>query len=640
MRLKLTNGRLFPCAAALALIGTILGCSNIEKAAPQPTSVRPDRTLTMDVPEILSGTVSSEAVILGYNDVTSRNYKPVIVSGYGLVVGLNGTGSRDIPPALKEYMKAEASRNGIGSARFGDRVSRLTPDELIGSPDTAVVIVEAVIPQGAAKGAQFDVHVFAEPSTGTTSLEGGTLYTTLLRPGRPTMGSVQAFELAQAYGPIFINPFAEPGAVGKDTINRISGRIMNGGTVVKDLPLKLRLANPSHARAKILQDAINTRFPLEPGQRDATAHGESDELIEIRVPPSFRNRSEEFVDLLQHTTIRQANPEGSATTVKRALLANPLVSKAASLRWQALGNRVLPIIRDLYGDPEETPRMAALRAGAKLDDALVTPHLIQMTKTGSDQVRLEAIKLLSDLSFNPLVDNALTELLSDDDVEVRLEAYEGLAKRSNPSLSRTNVDGKFVLDVVESTKPMIYITQAGTPRIVVFGTDLAVERPLTLSAWSGRFMIKAEPDESQIEVYYRPLDAGRGGITRLDAGLEKVIQFLGHKSTIDRPSPGIDLTYGEVVGALHEIWSQKFVKADFRAEQDRVLAAIQRQRAEEPVNERPEFSEDSAAGDAASSDEASDLGRLSKSAVPATGSEVAPQQKSKPKQPDVAPLPD
>src|SRR6185503_282308 len=133
----------------------------------------------------------------------------VVVSGYGLVVGLHGTGSRDIPPALRAYMLAEAARSGIGNQQFGEKVGQLTPEQLINSPDTAVVIVEAIIPQGAAKGTQFDVHVFAEPSSGATSLEGGRLYTTKLRPGRPTTGNVQAFELGQAYGPVFINPFAE-----------------------------------------------------------------------------------------------------------------------------------------------------------------------------------------------------------------------------------------------------------------------------------------------------------------------------------------------------------------------------------------------------------------------------------------------
>ena len=235
------------------------------------------------------------------------------------------------------------------------------------------MIVEAVIPQGAVEGYRFDVRVYAEPRSGTTSLEGGVLWTTKLRPGPLRTGGARSAELAQAHGPVFVNPFAEPGAVGRDTIDRTSGRIMNGGVIIKDMPLKLQLLNPSHVRAMLLQRAINTRFTQEPMRRDPTARGESDDIIELHIPPSYAQETEEFIELLRHTTVAQANPEAVAMTIRRALLANPVVANAASLRWRALGSRVLPMIKDLYDHPEEAPRMAALRTGAKLNDPLVVP---------------------------------------------------------------------------------------------------------------------------------------------------------------------------------------------------------------------------------------------------------------------------
>src|SRR5688572_17839890 len=232
-------------------------CSSVEKAKPAPTPAAVDRSLKMDVPEILRGTIASEAVVLGYDQPGTSGYKPVIARGYGLVVGLNGTGSRDIPAPVRAYMLAEAAKGGFGGQRFGDEIANMSPEELLNSLDTAVVIVEAVVPQGAKAGSKFDVRVRAHPATSTTSLEGGTLYTTELRPGPPTAGGGQAFPLARARGPVFINQFAEPGALGKDTVVRTTGSILNAGEVIKDMPLKLRLANPSHQRAATLQMAIN-----------------------------------------------------------------------------------------------------------------------------------------------------------------------------------------------------------------------------------------------------------------------------------------------------------------------------------------------------------------------------------------------
>ena len=626
MRLRSRCSKLFVSSRAVvaAIVAALIcsGCSSVEKAKPQPQSARVDHSFTIDVPEIMRGTIGSEAVVLGYEPTTSPGYRPVIVSGYGLVVGLNGTGSRDIPPPIRAYMLALAAKGGIGSHKYGEQIGNMSPEELLNSPDTAVVVVQGIVPQGALAGERFDVRVTPAPSSNTISLEGGKLWTTDLRPGAPTTGGAQAAALAQAHGDIFVNPFAEPGAVGKDTVNRTVGRIMNGGVVDKDMPLKLRLANPSHARAAILQNAINTRFPQETAryqgdpnnQRSATARGESDELIEINVPPSYRDRTDEFIELLRHTTIQQGNPEATAMYIRRALLANPMVANAASLRWQALGKRVLPLIKDLYDYSEEVPRLAALRAGAKLDDPLVVEHLVELASHGSADVRVDAVGLLSVMGINPRIDLALRELLNDDDTEVRLQAYEALVKRHDPFLRRYEVDDKFIVDVVESDKPLIYIAQIGRPRIVLFGQAMAIDRPATVSAWSNRLMIKADSEDSQVEVYYRQPNAEQGAIVRTNPTLDQFVQFLGHATSIEKPAPGLGLTYSDTVGALYEIWTQKYIKADFKAEQDRILAGIMRIRQEDRVAERPEFTDsgqpDAAAATTAPDEGHSDLGQL------------------------------
>ncbi len=573
---------------------SMVGCSGVEKATPRPQAARAEvNTAALDIPRMMRGTVASEAMLDGY--------RPVVARGYGLVVGLNGTGSREIPPQLRAHMVQEMSRRGIGSEREG--YGHIKPEAMLNSMDTAVVVVEAVIPPAAVgrrtmrgqriPGTRFDVRVYADPRTGTTSLEGGTLYTTELRPGQLSTGGGQAFPIARARGPIFVNPFAEPGAVERDTITRTSGMILNGGEVQRDMPLKLRLFNPSHIRATILQDAINTRFPQERGQRDQTARGESDSSIEITVPPSYRDRTEEFVTLLEHMTIRQANVESVAVSIRRALLADPSDAMTASWRWQALGERALPVIKDLYDYPEELPRLAALRAGAKLNDGLVINYLIDLAHTGSLDNRLMAIDLLGGMPVYPRINSELHDLLDDEDVDVRLAAYEALVERNDPRLRRYAVDGKFILDVVASRHPMIYITQFGKPRIVLFGGDeMEVDRPVFVQAWSNRFMVKDLDDSDELEVFFRRNGTDlQGEIHRVEPVLEEFVQFLGHTTTVERPAAGLGMTYGETVGALYQMWRQDYISADFKADQDRIRAAILRQGEEAEVVERPEFAD-------------------------------------------------
>ncbi len=594
-------------AACLVASSLLAGCSGIEKAPPRPAAMASNRSgIELDVPQVMRGTVASEAILVGY--------QPVVVRGYGLVVGLNGTGSRELPPDVRAHMVQEMARRGIGeeSKGFGD----LKPEQMLDSPDTAVVIVEASVPPGAAKGRRFDVRVFADPRTGTTSLEGGRLYTTELRPvlpgeQLPPTGSRQASALAQARGPIFINPFAEPGGTALDTIDRTTGRILNGGVVSSSIPMKLRLANPSHVRASMLQNAINARFPQEPGQMTPTARGESDESIEITVPPSYVGRETEFVELVKHTTISQAMIEAAAMSVRRSLEANPAFARAASWRWYAMGERALPTIVDLYTYPEERPRAAALRAGAYLNDARVIPHLIEMTKSASTDMRLEAIQLLGEMRMNPRIDIALRELLDDENTEIRLSAYESLAKRHDPKITRIPVGSSFYIDIVDSKKPMIYITQTGEPRIVLFGEELGIDRPATLGAWSNRFMLKADSGDSKIEVYYRDENVDQGVIHQVEATLPEFIAFLGHKTTVEQPQAGLGFTYAQTVGALHQIWRKGLIHADFRAEQDRILAAILDTERDADVTARPEFAMEDEAGDDASASSSKPAANLS-----------------------------
>jgi hypothetical protein len=600
--------------AALSVTATVLaltGCGEfVERADPKPNLEKlSQRNFELDVDPIMRGTVASETLVTGFS--------PTVVRGYGLVVGLKGTGSRLMPADVRAHMLREMAARGVGNAAMG--YGETSPEEMLNSDNCAVVIVEGVIPPGATKGTNFDVRVFAVPGSGTSSLEGGRLWTTELRPGPLLTGNRQGRALATANGDIFINPFVEPNAAAKrDTVNRLSGRILDGGEVTKDMLLRLRLATTSHSRAETIQSSINSLYPKEPGQKENTARGRSGDAIDITVPPSFEDRPEEFVQLVQHTPLLIEAPEMTATYVRRALLASPGMAEAASWRWRAIGKKSVPMIQDLYVSGEEEVRMAALVAGASLDDALAVEPLIEMARKGEAKNRLTAIELLGRFRTNPTIDIGLRPLLNDPDVDIRLGAFDTLVKRNDPIIERTSVDGKFDLVVVPSDRPMIYITQTGRPTIVLFGKDLEVERPLTFVAWSNRLMIKADsPADTELQVFWRPGPDQPAEIKLAKANLTDFVAFLGHATTIEEPAPGLGLSYAETIGALHLLWRRGGVEVDFKAEQDRILAAIIRSQKDDEVLERPEFDDlgdtvesGSDAGPAAEEDKTSDLANI------------------------------
>ncbi len=569
--------RAFRAVLVFALIAVVAAPACSSKPRKRARAVQPD-VVVRDVPPVLAGTVGSQTSL--------RGGEGLLVSGYGLVVDLAGTGDSQIPGPVRAFMEREMTLQGVGQALYG--MNNISPGELLDSDRTAVVLVRGVVPPGAVAGQRFDVSVQAVPGSSATSLEGGRLWTTQLREGLAVPGGAQTQVMGEARGDLFINPFADPAKQDEDAIVRTDGRILNGGGVVTARDLILSLDNPSHARARSIVAAINAKWPYGDG-RASTAEGVNEETILINVPQRFRDRADEFIRLMTYLRVDQGFARMWAQRYSQAIRSEPYLSEQLSWAMQSLGDIALPPLRDLYDFPEPAPRLAALRAGAALGDTLAAPHLKEIARSGTAALRLDAIKLLGDLGVDPRINNDLRELLSDPAADVRVAAYEALARRGDPYLARRYIEDKFVLDVVPSEKPMIYVSQQRQPRIVVFGENLGVSRPILATGWDERLMVAADGADDGLRVYYRDHVTGEGStIDGLPPEASSLIQTLAHEPTPENPRPGFALSYSEVVGALHELWRADAFAADFIAEQDVLAAELIRSLRPLGAEDRPE----------------------------------------------------
>lgn len=596
-------------AIGLALLGTLSACS--EPAKPRQVDVAPTR----EVPPLLRGTVGADVTLLGI--------QPMLVSGYGLVVGLDGTGGDVLPDSIASTMEREMGLMGIGKAGDfrGSAIDGVTPRQMLRDKNVAVVLVQAAIPPGSAKGMSFDVFVKA---INATSLEGGTLWTTDLRLGdASTFGQVQARSVAKAQGPIFINPFAEPGKEDSG-VTRIFGRVLDGGFVTNPLEIDMSLSTPSFQRARSISSAINSRFPEGPGDQGPTARGRSGPdpntgsggSVALSIPWRYRHDTASFLQLVQHVQIDQSAPEQYARRYVEILKAEPYLAMDASWCLEALGQKALPFLRELYNYPEMAVRMAALRAGARLNDPRAATPLRELAINSEGAIRTKAIELLGDIDAGPSVDQELRKLLEQKELIVRIAAYEALAKRAeraqfnrlaraqreNPDrtasmlspsalqilsrseftggamfgVNREMVEGRFLLDTVPYGDPLIYITQQGKPRIVLFGKDPSLLRPAIISTWSDRLMIITEAGNDDVRVYYRPLDGQKPIIVQGKAKgrLAELVTFLARKTTTADLRPGLNMSYSEVVGVLHAAFKAGATDAAFTTETDKLKAQL------------------------------------------------------------------
>lgn len=605
------RGRLL---VALALTVAVAAC----ESGPEPRTRTVQPAAPRDVAPVLRNTVGAIASMNGVD--------PVIVSGYGLVVGLNGTGGQPLREDLASIIEREMGLKGIGQSQQyeGWGIDRKSPTQLLRDKNVAVVLVQAAIPPGSPAGMPFDVYVTA---VNASSLEGGRLWSTDLQIGEPAiLSAAKTARLAIARGPIFINPFSDPAGDGEDGVTRRSGRILSGGVVTDPLRIEILLDEPSHARARAIVDAINTRFPEEPGQRLPTARGRSGDSIALSIPPGWTRRPGEFINVVKHVQLSNPNPDAWGNAYINTLRSEPAMADAASYSLQALGDPAIKFARELYDAAEPAPRMAALRAGARLGDPQSARHLIDVAERGTGAERLDAIALLAEVDGGPNVDLALRRLVQSRELLVRVAAYEALTQRAEAvaarrasaalragaagdldanthievltrgaippggiqGIQRRIVGDKFVLDVVDSGEPLIYVTQQGRPKIVLFGGGLTLQKPVLASAWNDRLMITAESESDSHRLYYRDWRSGQTYRQQIKPDLDELILFLARRPTPEDPTPGLNLTYSEVVGALRALHMQRAVAAAFATESDKLKASILEATVAEVGARRPE----------------------------------------------------
>jgi flagellar basal body P-ring protein FlgI len=569
----------------------LLACAVVLSAC-TTRAKRPERAVDVnaggrDVPEVLSNTVGAYGQINGL--------QPQFVSGYGLVVGLNGTGSGDAPLGVRAMLMDEMLRNGVG--REGTPLADVTPAQLIDDPNTAVVLVRATIPPAAPKGFRFDALISTLPGTSTTSLEGGTLYTTDLRRGLTLPGAPDTFPIARARGPVLINPLAAPPEQGEapddDDIVRTVGRVLSGGVVDSRFRPTFRLDSPSHARARAIVQAINARFP-QGDRRAPSARGMNEDSIELNVPAQYADEPERFFNLVLHTRVDQRFTEEWARRYVSAIQERPTLSTRVGYALEALGKSATSYVRQLYDSPEVGPRLSGLRVGAHLRDPLTRPHLEQLALEGSPSQRVDAIGLLAMLPQDRRIDLFLGRLVDDEDIAVRVAAYEALDERFDPRIARVRFRDRFELHVVPAERPMIYFTQQGAPKIVLF-SDMRLSREVFVSAWDDRLMVDTTGEHTSAaaaRVFFQDYRSGSSSVHTVSDSVAEFVEFLVHDTTPEEPWPGLNLTYSQTLSALQQLVDASAIDADFVPETDKLQLEFLRAAEVADAVTRPELSED------------------------------------------------
>jgi hypothetical protein len=472
----------------------------------------------------------------------------VKLEGYGLVVGLKATGSGECPPDIRTYLGQHIQ------TLFPGR--RLNIEKFISGSDTAVVLVEGIMPMVASRNENFDVKVSALDSTQTTSIEGGWLLGTELKSG-DTFGITTRI-VADAKGTVYLDKF------GASKINKRVGYVLAGGKVLDEYKIALELHDPDLRMTNNIRNRLNELFG------DGIAKVVLPGRIEVIVPAKYLEQKQRFISIMKATYLTQnseiINERINIFIRKLAALQDADASETA---LEAIGNQSLVGLNTLLKVSNEQVRLRAARCMLNLgsDAGLMTLRQIAMdVKSAYRIVALESITAGARRNDAARISQ---RLLRDDDFRVRLAAYEQLRKLGDISVTQELVGNNFYLEQIAQTEQKaIFVSRRGQPRIALFGAPIHCHSGIFVRSEDGNIAINAPSGQSYVSIIRKhPRRPGVVAQLRSSFELSDIIRTLCEKPTEEGKSGkgGLGVPYADVIALLKRMCDKGAVKAEFLA---------------------------------------------------------------------------
>ncbi|BBO31660.1 flagellar basal body P-ring protein FlgI [Lacipirellula parvula] len=399
----------------------------------------------------------------------------VKVENVALVTGLAGTGEDPAPSPQRAALLAELNRREIAN-----------PNEILSSPNTALVLVRGYLRPGIQAGDRFDIEVRTPSRTDTTSLRGGWLMETQLSEVAVLGGALRnGHDIAVCQGAILVDPSAD---IENNPALMVQGRVLNGGVATKSRQLGLILDH-SHQSIRLSQmtaKAVSDRFhTYVDGRRTGVATPQTDEYIELIIHPRYKDNIGRYMRVVRSIAIREsAQQRLDRLKLLEGQLLDPVTSETAALRLEAIGGaEAIEILKKGSLASDSEVRFYAAEALAYLD---VTEAVEPLAKAATDEpaYRVAAFSALGAME-DGASSEALTKLLGVKSAETRYGAFRALSTMAvvDPLVRGESLNGKFRyhrLDV--GGPPMIHVTSSHRPEIVLFGPDHQFKLPLVLDA--------------------------------------------------------------------------------------------------------------------------------------------------------------
>lgn len=502
----------------------------------------------------LAETVDPSATIGSMARIYAADAIPV--RGIGIVAGLAGTGSSECPasirPVLEKYIWQQSPKEGA-----------VDPRAFIDSLDTAVVEVVGTVPFLADQNKGFDVFVRPLASTQTISLDGGYLYTTELKE-MSRLARVEQFSqfsntIASASGPVYSNKMDKSSSAS-------NWYVIGGGQSAQKSFVKLILNEPGFLAANAIRNRINERF----GPKTCVPSSASE--CTLYFPPRYRSDKVRFMRMVNSMVL------GTADSIRDAHTASAIDNlirgtdkNESEIVLEAIGKSALDELEPLLSHSDAAVRFHAARCMLNIGSRQSIQYLRSVLADVNSPYRLDAIRSIGRSADNRDSKPLLMAALAEDNIEVRLAAYEMLSELDSPLISRKVIGGgNFAVDSVVCGGPKaIYVYQQGKPRVVLFGSPIQAGKNLFIQSDDGSITLNALPDDKYVSVSRKHPNRPRViGPLKSSYELSLMLQTLGEMPDVSNSTglrPGLAVPYAQIVPLLNKLCVQNAVPAAFIA---------------------------------------------------------------------------
>lgn len=482
------------------------------------------------------------------------NVNAAKIEGATLVRGLRGTGADEPPSSYQQLVLNDMSR---------DIERKRTAKSEIASLNTAIVLLETIVPPGAQKGDRLDATIKLLPNSEASSIQNGYVEDAEMYQYMTADIVRRGYRLGVVNGFVTLDPnLIEKGS----PLAYKQGKIIGGAVVTRPRPIWLELKEDERSAgvAQRIEDVINKRFsytrPGYAGKKKVAEAKAGAARINLEIPEEYRENVIRYVNVVCAISFYETTDELNERVDRLSeQLLNPENSEFAAIQLEAIGSsnaKVVDAIRRGLDSTNDAVRFNSAITAAyfniRQDRPKVAKILTDFARESSKYrpAALATLGVTMKTSFD--VDAELRKLLSESNIETRYGAFRALWTR-NPTdymIQGENMADQFSYHCLNSGGPSyVHITQSSRPEIVLFNADQIYLRGEVDVEANPRLTVRTEDNDVIVKRYESGdgIDEQRRVSYKVDDVIRALVELGG--------------TYPDVVSFLTQAKTKKLLYA-------------------------------------------------------------------------------